>query len=374
MRRITAATCFSGIGAPEVAMPDWDWKWCAETERFPAKVLRHHQPDTPNLGDVTAPDFLERVGRRRSVDVLVAGPPCQSFSNAGNRRGIGDPRGNLLLQWAEIIHATKPLFSVTENVPGLLTSRDNAFGHFLGGLFGSGEPVERPARGWTNSGLAIGGQVNVAWRVLDAKYFGVPQRRRRVFIVAEHTGASCGGCGEVLFECQSLSGDTSQGKGKDEKHPATDQGGTGSVSYAVTAKWAKGTGGASGSEHHNLLYEFNPCDARIREQVDTAPTALSRWGTGGNQSPLVLSTVATITGNRMDRGDLSDLSKLIPDASGLRARRIMPLECGRLQGFPDGYLDIPGYSDTAAYKALGNAMAVPVMAWILRRIEAYINQ
>jgi DNA (cytosine-5)-methyltransferase 1 len=119
---LTAATLFSGIGAPEVAMPAWEWRWCAEVEPFPAAVLAARHPASINLGDVTADDFVDRATALGRPDVLVFGSPCQSYSVAGRRRGVADPRGQLAFVALGITARLWPRWFVFENVPGLLSS------------------------------------------------------------------------------------------------------------------------------------------------------------------------------------------------------------------------------------------------------------
>lgn len=181
------ATLFSGIGAPELAMPWVDWRWCAEIEPFPSAVLAYHRPDVPNLGDVTKVDWHE-IKRTNPIDILVYGSPCQSFSVAGKRLGMDDHRGNLALVALGILHTLQPEWFIFENVPGLLSS---AGGRDFGAL------------------LATMGECGYgcAWRVLGAQHFGVPQRRRRVFVVG-HLG-DWRRAASVLFEPESLRGDTS---------------------------------------------------------------------------------------------------------------------------------------------------------------------
>lgn len=201
-----AATCFSGIGAPEIAMPGWDWVWHAEIEPFPSAVMAHHHPGSVNLGDVLGADFLDRAKAMGPIDVMAGGPPCQGFSVAGLRGGMSDPRGNLTLRWVQILHAIQPRNAVTENVPGWLSMPDNAFGCFLGGLVGADDALCSPLDGgkWPSVGMVAGPRARAAWRILDAQYFGVAQRRRRVFVVADFgNGADPA---EVLFERAGMSG------------------------------------------------------------------------------------------------------------------------------------------------------------------------
>jgi len=180
---VKGGTLFSGIGAPECAMPRVDWRWCAETDQFASAVMAARHPEIPNLGDVNeiAADAVE------PVDLIVFGSPCQSFSVAGKRLGPDDPRGNMALVGLRVVGRIRPRWVVWENVPGVLSSdggRD--FGAFLGLL---GE-------------LGYG----FAYRVLDAQHFGVPQRRRRVFVVG-YLG-DWRPAAAVLFEPESLRGDS----------------------------------------------------------------------------------------------------------------------------------------------------------------------
>jgi DNA (cytosine-5)-methyltransferase 1 len=202
-----AASCFSGIGAPELGGPQFDWVWCAEVEKFPSAVLAARFPHSVNLGDVTADDFLQRASAFGPLDLLVGGPPCQDFSVAGLRAGTAGDRGNLSLRFMEIAHAIRPRNLLVENVPGWLNMPDNAFGSFLGGLVGADDALRSPLDGkWPSAGMVAGPRARAAWRVFDAQYFGVAQRRRRVFVVADFgEGADPAA---VLFERKSLSGNT----------------------------------------------------------------------------------------------------------------------------------------------------------------------
>lgn len=197
----------SGIEVASLAWRPLGWVPVAfaEIEPFPCAVLAHHYPDVTNLGDMTCIDGTQFTGL---VDVLVAGTPCQPFSVAGLREGLSDSRGNLTLKFVELANAIKPSVAVVwENVPGVLSMRDNAFGCFLAGLAGSDGPLvpARPGR-WPDAGLVFGPLRAIAWRVLDAQYFGLAQRRRRVFVVAcPRNGLNPA---EILFEFDGVRRDT----------------------------------------------------------------------------------------------------------------------------------------------------------------------
>lgn len=202
---LRAASCFSGIGAPEMGGPQFDWLWCAEVEPFPCEVLATRFPHSVNLGDVTADDFIERAKAFGRLDLLVGGPPCQAFSIAGLRQSLADDRGNLSLRFLEITHAIRPRNLLVENVPGWLNTPDNAFGCFLAGLVGADDALPAPDGGsWPSAGMVAGPRARAAWRVLDAQYFGVAQRRRRVFVVADFGDGADPAA--VLFERQGLLG------------------------------------------------------------------------------------------------------------------------------------------------------------------------
>ena len=197
----------SGIEAASLAWTPLGWAPVAfcEIDPFPSAVLAHHYPGVPNLGDMTC---VDGKAYRGLVDVLVAGTPCQSYSVAGLRLGLSDERGNLTLKFVELADAIEPSVAVVwENVPGVLSSKDNAFGCFLGGLAGSDGPLvpARPGK-WPNAGYVLGPRRSIAWRVLDAQYFGLAQRRRRVYVVAcPRNGLDPA---EILFEFDGVRRDT----------------------------------------------------------------------------------------------------------------------------------------------------------------------
>lgn len=183
---LTYLSVCSGIEAASVAWHPLGWRAAAysEIEKFPSAVLAHHYPDVPNLGDFTKID-TSALGQ---VDILAGGTPCQAFSVAGLRQGLDDARGNLTLKFVELAHELADgngLRNVVwENVVGVLSDKGNAFGCFLAGLVGANDPILPPGR-WTNAGMVSGPRGRAAWRVLDAQYFGVAQRRRRVIVVAD---------------------------------------------------------------------------------------------------------------------------------------------------------------------------------------------
>ena len=193
---------FSGIEAASVAFGPLGWlPICfAEIEKFPSAVLAHHYPDVPNVGNMAEHDWTQYAGK---VDIVCGGPPCQDFSIAGLRAGMDGARGNLSITYMRALHAIKPRNAIVENVPGWLNDSKNAFGCFLAGLVGADDPLLTPdGKSWPNAGMVAGPLGRAAWRVLDAQYFGLAQRRRRVLVVADFgNGADPA---TVLFEPESL--------------------------------------------------------------------------------------------------------------------------------------------------------------------------
>lgn len=193
---------FSGIEAASLAWQPLGWQAVAfsEVETFCCELLRQRFPSVPNLGDVTAPDFVDRAKALGPIDLVVGGSPCQSFSVAGLRGGMADARGNLALRFVEVVDGLDPTWTLWENVPGVLSDKTNGFGCLLGALAGSGAALVPPREcGWTDAGVVVGPRRSVAWRILDAQWFGVAQRRKRVFALAGR-GVGAERVSEVLLE------------------------------------------------------------------------------------------------------------------------------------------------------------------------------
>jgi len=455
----------SGIEAASKAWEPIGWEPVAfsEIEPFPAAVLKHHWPKVQNLGDMTK--YEQWNIQSGTIDLLVGGTPCQSFSVAGLRQGLKDPRGNLMLTYLAIAERFKPRWLVWENVPGVLSSNGGKdFGSFLGAL---GEL----------------GYVDWAYRVLDAQWFGVAQRRRRVFVVAHLGEGSL--AAKVLFESESVcrnsppsretreritthaetstgsskavgafrmqafgeysdDGSASTMKARDYKdatdlvaspividRAAFNQGqnaqykphiahsetmdslvarGPHAVAIPIhdqatrhsgkhgDKQDGKGNGLGVGKpgdpcptltrgDKHAVLYENHPNDSRVTGPHDVAPSCVSRYGTGGGNVPLVQEPVAVDCYNKTigeksqsissSASDINHTGGVINPADRMAVRRLSPRECERLQGFNDDHTLIPWRNkpadqcpDGPRYKALGNSMAVPCMAWIGERIDA----
>ena len=443
----------SGIEAATVAWHPLGWTpaWFAEIDPFPCAVLAHHYPSIPNLGDMTkiTGDDLDRAG---AIDLLVGGTPCQSFSVAGLRKGLADPRGNLALEFLRLLDRTRARWVVWENVPGVLSSAGGRdFGAFLGAL----------------------GELGYGWsyRVLDAQYFGVAQRRRRVFVVG-HLGDWRRACA-VLLERSSLRGDPApsreagagvagcldggaHGGGFDDNDARAGKcvevamplragrqfsdmsdGNSNVVAHALRADGfdasEDGTGRGTplvaaplpfdavqvtSDKNYSSPRPGDPCHPLAAHNAHGATIAYQCHGSNvgpmgtvragnGNETGGVPFVAAPLTAGghpnsnapgRRKEDDVNivpigfhpnaraDEQQFLENQSGpitrgqqpgvfsTGVRRLTPVECARLQGFPDTYLDIPYRGKPACdgpkYKALGNSMAVPVMRWIGERIAA----
>lgn len=425
----------SGIEAATVAWHPIGWNplLFAEIAPFPSRVLAHHYPEVPNVGDFTT------IPARSDCDLLVGGTPCQAFSVAGLRGGLADARGNLALEFMRLADRLRPRWIVWENVPGVLSSNGGRdFGSILGAL----------------AELGYG----FAYRVLDAQFFGVPQRRRRVFLVG-YLG-DWRPAAAVLFERTSVRRDTPSRRKAREEVAGTLGGGSGSRGWApdtdrmtfvpevagtlltqdrrasAADAWSgklialdiAGTlcanGKAAGSAtqqdaESGLLIPEMLCfdetqithpDNRSNARGDTSPARAP-----GARPPTIAYAIAppyndgappdgalvatqveispALTTIQSERGvrlvecitgevnacvtsvgadaseDGTGRSTPITPVGAWRVRRLTPRECERLQGFPDDYTAIPGAADAPRYAALGNSMAVPVMRWIGQRLD-----
>jgi DNA (cytosine-5)-methyltransferase 1 len=364
---LTYGSVCSGIEAASCAWHPLGWRaqFLSEIEPFPSAVLAHHYPTVPNLGDMTKfKDWPDAA-----IDVLVGGTPCQSFSVAGLRKGLADPRGNLMLTYLAIAERFAPRWLVWENVPGVLSSNGGRdFGTLLGGL----------------AELGYG----FAYRVLDAQYVrveshsrAVPQRRRRVFVVG-HFG-DWRRAAAVLFERESLLGHPAPRREAGQRVAATltrgaESGGRGGyagrrqeddVNIVVANTLLAKANSSHQADRDNYVVDIpavaralTTSNQRIDAETETLVTALN-WQAGGKQTTLGGGPVSSAL-----------VKEQIPGVQiGPAVRRLTPRECERLQGFPDDYTLIHVRGKAAAdgprYKALGNSMAVPVMRWIGSRIQ-----
>lgn len=392
----------SGVEAATAAWHPlgWEPQWFSEIEKFPSAVLARHYPDVPNLGDMTQ---FKEWPIDRSIDLLVGGTPCQSFSVAGLRKGLDDPRGNLMLTYLAIAAQYQPKWLVWENVPGVLSSqRGRDFGTFLGALVQLG--------------------YGFAYRVLDAQYFGVAQRRRRVFVVG-YLG-DWRRAAAVLFERESMSGHPAPSREAGQKAaPTVTQGApfsrTGNQRVEAEAIVAQCLTTRTGSAYdpttetlpiafgaQNSANQGDSVSTQVTPTLDKSKTpavAIQNATRGASQNGLGITTDgpmysldvgsqhAVATGWSEELNALQDLQPTIQrgGAGGrhegvmqpdMQVRRLTPIECERLQGFPDNFTQIPWRNkpaescpDGPRYKAMGNSMAVPVMRWIGERIQMVEN-
>lgn len=371
----------SGVEAASVAWHPLGWEAVgySEIEPFPSAVLAHHYPTVTNFGDMTK---YKDWKINETVELLVGGTPCQAFSVAGLRQGLADPRGNLALVYTGILDHYKPKWFVWENVPGVLSSNGGRdFGSFLGAV----------------AELGYG----FAYRVLDAQYFrGTPQRRRRVFVVG------CLGDWEspakALFEQDCLSRNIEESRKKKQSSARSIARSDGSHNHSGVATFNRQSHSEYGidplsstvkaRDHKQftdlVVYETHPADSRVKEMGDVCQTVTSRWGTGGGNVPIAAYSIREdAIANNFSATELHvtpALQALRPSvqshhaqtfiAQSFAVRRLTPVECERLQGFPDNWSNIPWRGkdespDGLRYKAMGNSMAVPCMNWIGKRIQ-----
>lgn len=364
----------SGIEAASVAFEPLGWKAIgfSEIEPFPCAVLAHHYPDVPNFGDMTKfREWPESVFA--NADAIVGGPPCQAFSIAGLRNGLEDARGNLTLVYVELInhadlirykHGKPPVITIYENVPGLFSDKTGAFGCFLGSLAGEDGALVPPGGRWTNAGCVFGPQRTIAWRVVDAQFFGVAQRRRRVFVVASARAGFDPAA--VLFEFDGVRRDIAPSREAGEEVTPTIRAGA--------TNGSPGHGQRSGDSRDELIVPVASTGS-ISHYLNAGGSAGAKWPA---------DIAPTLNAHFGEKQGLED--QHINGGAGLfvlhgtQVRRLTVEECEFLQGFPRGYSKIPWRKkpaddcpDGPRYKSLGNSMCTNVMAFIGSRIDAAVN-
>lgn len=375
----------SGVEAASLAWEPLGWQpaWFAEIEPFPAAVLAHRWPHIVNHGDMTRIADAVLTGDIEAPDVLVGGTPCQAFSVAGLRGSLSDARGNLTLEFVRIFDAIdavrrrggkSPAVAVWENVPGVLNTHDNAFGCLLGALCGADGALQPAGGRWTDAGVVSDRRV-VAWRILDAQYFGVPQRRRRVFVIA---GVGAIDPTEILFERAGLRGHF-EPRGTAWEDVAAAAAGSTYRMRGFGDYVSDDTGSTLKSRDHRDATDLvvvhgrqDPCVSDTAFALDCQHNGMTNvvcihgnFSGGGGVGAIEDGTCYTLTTNA---------SHAVSD--GLQVRRLTPRECERLQGMPDDHTRIPWRGkpaddcpDGLRYKAIGNSMAVPVMRWIGERMR-----
>ena len=312
---MTVGSICSGIEAASVAWEEFGatFKWFSEIAPFPTKFLAHKYPNITNLGNLCGIPQKLSSGEIECPDIICGGTPCQAFSVTGYKKGLADERGQLTLKFIEVIDANdttrddgKNTIVFWENVEGVLKDKTNAFGCFISGLAGCDDIL--PITKWTSAGLVRGPKRNIAWRVIDAKYFGVPQQRRRLYVVA---GGKDFNPEKVLFE-----------------------------------------------RHHGKLGEFKK-----------VPLRFSKGGKSFEVFREYTDCLYSAYGTKWN-GNAAAYNGSLFVAENDRLRRLTPLETERLMGFPDNYTSVGFGSNTNRYQGTGNSWAVPVVRWIGSRIFA----
>lgn len=420
---------FSGIGGFSLAAHRAGFEVVAhcEIDAFPRAVLAHRFSGVPIFDDVkklTKDIFYDKTGLDK-IDVVVGGSPCQDFSVAGAQRGFSGNRSSLFLEQMRIARELGAKFIVWENVPGVLSSNKGAdFGRVLSEF-----------SGWTIPAQKFGGcgfvrarttrDYSVCYRIYNSQFFGVPQRRRRIYLVAS-LGGECRP--EILFEPDGVRGDFAEGEDEGQNAAAAiaervgGDGCEGVKNVFIEAGALRGdcvpTLTASMAKIYNkqtpILFENHGKDARFAAKR-VSPTICAQAGTGGNNLPLCVHATQTpvlsdahafalgaesrqavcIAENIIGRQDHNggngvgaqegvsytlNATGVHGVSTGCGVRRLTPRECERLQGFPDDWTKVPyrGKSaeecpDSLRYKACGNAITVAVGEYVLRRLRAYID-
>ena len=421
--------------------------WSSEIEPFAIRVTTKRLPWVKHYGDVSAISGADLP----PVDIITFGSPCQDMSIAGKRDGLDGSRSSLFYEAIRIVkemrcktNGEKPRFIVWENVPGAFSSnKGQDFKAVLEAVIGVKEPAATvPApekKGWPDADYYVGDGWSVAYRVLDAQWWGVPQRRKRIYLVADFGGHSAG---EILFESESVWRHYQESR-EQRKKAAADLGGgtfdagTGAdivclmdqggqrmdvyrnligtllahssstppiimassqanaeigIGYCPTITAAAGMAG----NNQPILFDNHGPDTRYSGPVKVAQTVTSALGTGGNNTPLAVhGEPYCIAGNVINRQDknggngcgyqqgvsytlTTEDRHCVAYTDDLqrkkRVRKLIPLECERLMGFPDHWTDIPGASDSVRYRALGNSVAVPCVEYILCGIAYFLER
>lgn len=415
MDTIKLGSLFDGSGGFPLAGAFFGIKpvWASEIEPYPIRVTTARFPDMKHLGDITKINGAEI----EAVDIITFGSPCQDLSIAGKRLGLEDgERSNLFYQAVRIIKEMReatngeyPEYAVWENVPGAFSSNHGKdFQAVLQNLCQVKDPnavIPEPAKGkWQHAGAIVADGYSIAWRLYDAQYWGVPQRRKRIYLIADFTTDRAP---QILFEQESLRGNIETGTAERED-PATDA--TGSVGRSCACELicvATQQGGAeidenglcptvtasAGMSGNNQPYicaaidgyysvENHPNDSRVKIDEDgKVQTLSSRMGTGGDNVPMIMTFANQAFGvykesekaSSLKSRDYKDATDLVVDRKYI-VRRLTPLECCRLQGFPDWWTDGVDGSDAAQYKMWGNGIALPCAVDVIGRLHKQLTK
>ena len=480
MNNLTLGSLFSGSGGFELAAKKVGFIpiWKSEVEPFPILVTHKNLPDVIHLGDIKKIDG----GKIPAVDIITGGPPCQDLSIAGKREGLSGSRSSLFYEMIRVVKEMRdktngkyPRYLVWENVQGAFSSnKGEDFYEIIKEISKIKGKINIPRpRKWTNAGLILDRDFSLGWRVLDAQYFGVPQRRNRIYLVCDFDGRSAE---KILFDEESLPRNTY--KSKNERKKATrdfrkstykssylmhDQGGD-RIDVCINKS---NTLTSSMKNHVPIVFENHGQDLRFKGPLDVSKTITASFGTGGNNQPFVVeenkfydirltsentknhraNVYETKISRTLNTGDNSPSANqgglaivyatsknshhtiAIKDKAStlvatdykdppiinenLRVRRLMPKECGRLQGFPDYWCDnlvvenptdedisffkgvfdtdskihgkkeksekqikrflLNPHSDSAEYKMWGNGVALPCVIFILEGIKKAVD-
>jgi DNA (cytosine-5)-methyltransferase 1 len=415
---LTFGSVCSGIGGAELVFEGLaEPIFMAEENTFAQRVLRTRFPDTRLL-----PDMLDLIEQPHPVDILVGGCPCQAFSLAGKRLSLEDARGNLTLALTMVLDSIDamnaslgllPAVLLYENVPGLLSTKDNALGCFLGALVGATGPIKHPGskRAWPRAGVVSGPTRSAAWRIQDAQWHGLAQRRKRVFVVASAREGF--DPFKVLFESEGVQRHIAPSREAGEKTAVTLAGSTtgsggrwtaaeqvdnliayggnrtsGPLDVATARNAHKGPHGRLDFETDTFLVQ-DPIAFNSREDCVSGPVP-GALGTSSPQAQAIAYMPARTFGKdggideRFAERPVCDALHTGSGGGGnkspvilyqSRVRRLTPLECERLQGFPDGWTKLDERTaDGPRYKAIGNAFAINAVRWIAKRLVKEISK
>lgn len=347
---MTLGSLFDGIGTWQLAARITGIKplWSSEIDTFCRAVTRRHFPDTIQLGDINHIDCPPYV------DIITASSPCQDLSVAGKRSGLHGERSGLFFRAVELVRRVRPQFFIWENVTGALTSNGGADFHAVIESILQ-EPVPVP-RHRSNAGLVDGRHCQIAWRILSSEFFGVPQRRRRIFLVADFTDRRAA---KILFERAGVPGNIATGTSS-QRHVAA----------------------SNSSDSDTAIFDMSHANEALRPvKGDKVNCLTSRMGTGGNQVPLVfgIDRAAFNQGvNAQFKPQITPEMSATLTARGASAvavnnviRKLTPVECERLMGLPDDWTQ--GGSDSVRYRALGNSLVLPCATFIFNRLVEVVS-
>ncbi|WP_298996728.1 DNA cytosine methyltransferase [uncultured Tenacibaculum sp.] len=339
-KNLTFGSVCSGIEASQLAFNQFGFSqlWSSEIAEFPSKVLEHHYPNIPNVGDMTNIPNLILNKEIQAPDLFCGGTPCQAFSLAGWKNGLTDERGQLTMTFIEIANAIDKVrldegkgrgIILWENVEGVLNDKTNAFGNFIAGLAGLEEEIK--VSKWSKSGYLEGNIRNVAWRVIDAKYYGLPHQRKRLYVLA---GSKDFKPDQVLFEFDK----------------------TDVVRKLKVQNLKQTSPNIFVKEANEVIIGkvFNKQGVKIEVFREYTDCLYAAYGTKWNGNAAAYNGSLYVSEND-------------------RIRRLTPLECERLMGFPDNYTKVNGNSHTNRFQAIGNSWAVPVVKWIGSQISQYLD-